>query len=485
MFNKWDIARRDVLKSLGLGAACLPILNASAVWAQNNPGGASPFGDNYKRFVIIHATAGYWQATWKPKDGPLQGQTLPMGSSPLEPVKDKVIFLHSMNNPAYTVGYNWGHECYGTIYWGGPQKAPGGKYQEPTGTGAKSLDQIIAEGLPKGGAGFRLSLNFQDGVDRQPRAGTTGSIRCHWRGPGQPINPEMNPSKTYQALFAGLPSMPAPDPMGGNMGGGPDPAVTKLMAQKKSILDYVGKSLEKFKTRVSKDDKSIVEGHLTSIRELEGQISGMATGGGTPGLPIGPVNATKPEAWTDEQIMADGALFPKIMDSYMDMMFVALRAGVTRVATLQLANGSGNQLNFGAFVPGIPARGTGYKSAFRNWHDLGHNPSMGGVNHKIIVDKWCMEKYAGWITKLNGVMEPNGKTMLDNTVTLWGNHMESGDNHGAYKIPWMLAGSAGGALKTGQCKGGQTISAAMADICKAMGVTQGIPSHFTGTMGIL
>ena len=82
MFNKWDIARRDVLKSLGLGAACLPILNASAVWAQNNPGGASPFGDNCKRFVIFHATAGYWQANWKPKDGPLAGQTLPMGSSP-------------------------------------------------------------------------------------------------------------------------------------------------------------------------------------------------------------------------------------------------------------------------------------------------------------------------------------------------------------------------------------------------------------------
>ena len=305
-----------------------------------------------------------------------------------------------------------------------PRRRRAAKYQEPTGTGAKSVDQIIAEALPKGGAGFRLSLNFQDGVDRQPRAGTTGSIRCLWRGPGQPINPELNPAKTYAALFAGQPAMPAPTPGGGNVGGGPDPAVTKLLAQKKSILDYVGKSLEKFKTRVSKDDKSVVEGHLTSIRELEGQISGMATGGGTPGLPIGPVNATKPEAWTDEQIMADAALFPKIMDSYMDMMFVALRAGVTRVATLQLANGSGNQLNFGAFVDGIPARGTGYKSAFRNWHDLGHNPVMAGVNHKIIVDKWCMEKYAGWITKLNGgrwsrTARPCSTTRSACGVTTW------------------------------------------------------------------
>ena len=75
-----------------------------------------------------------------------------------------------MNNPAYTVGYNWGHECYGTIDRGGPQKPPGGKYQEPTGTGAKSLDCIIAEALPKGGAGFRLSLNFQNGLSIGSRA---------------------------------------------------------------------------------------------------------------------------------------------------------------------------------------------------------------------------------------------------------------------------------------------------------------------------
>jgi hypothetical protein len=460
MTTKWEIARRDLLKSLGIGAACLPILTASKKsWAQ----GAD------KKFFIIHATAGFWMANWRPNAGSLLTQTLPSSSAPLEPHKADLVYLINMANPKYTVGANWGHECYGTIYWGGEQKAPGGsKYQEPSGTNAKSVDQWVAEGLPKAPGG-KLSLNFQVQVDRKPSSGTTGSSRCFWRGAGQPINPELNPAKTYAAIFAGMPAGP--------MTTGPDPAVVKLLAQKRSILDYVGTSLTKFGTRVGREDKQFIEGHLKSIRELEAELSGMG-GGGTS---VGRGTAMDPGAFTDEAILADAALFPKIMDAYIDMGIAGLKSGVTRVVTLQLSNSSGNQLNFGAFVKDIPARGTGYKSAFRNWHDLGHNPVMDGTNHKIIVDKWCMDKFASMLTRMKGIQEPGGN-MLGNSLVLWGNHMESGDNHHSQRIPWILAGKAGGnIIKSGTVASGQTISAAMGDICKIMGV-QGAP-HMTGSAG--
>ena len=88
--NKWDIARRDLLKSLGLGAACLPILNASAVWAH------SPSRRDYKRFVIIHATAGYWHGELAAAGRRAGGaDAAQLGSAPLEPYKDDIIFLHS------------------------------------------------------------------------------------------------------------------------------------------------------------------------------------------------------------------------------------------------------------------------------------------------------------------------------------------------------------------------------------------------------
>jgi hypothetical protein len=463
--KNWDLARRDLLKSLGVGAACLPLLRSSKVWAQDK---------GLKKMIIIHASEGYWQPLWKPNPGSLMGQTLPAATSPLEPHKGDLNFVLGQGNPNYTVGANWGHECYGTIYWGGPQKAPGGsKYQEPMG---KTLDQVIAAGL--GGKVTRPTLNFQVQVDRSPSSGTQGSNRCFWAGAGQPINPELNPAKTYQALFANI-VKPAPTTPG-MAPAGPDPAVKKLLGTRKSILDYVGTSLEKFKVRVGRDERAMIDGHLSSIRSLENELAGIGMGGGTGG----PVTLTNPGAFEDAAILSDAGLFPKIMDAYMSMMLAGLSAGITRVTTLQVSNSSGNQLNFGLFVDGIPARGTGYKSPYYNWHDAGHNPIVGGKNLKTIIDKWMMDKFAGFLTKMKAIQEPGG-TMLSNSLVLWGNHMESGDNHFSQRIPWVLAGQAGGAVQTGfnLDTAGKTINNTMADICKAMDVAP--LSHWNGTVGLV
>jgi hypothetical protein len=50
--------------------------------------------------------------------------------------------------------------------------------------------------------------------------------------------------------------------------------------------------------------------------------------------------------------------------------------------------------------------------------------------------------------------------------------MESGDTHGAQAVPWLLAGSAGGYFKTGQCasSAGKPLNGVLAEICNAMGV---------------
>ena len=48
--KNWDIDRRNLLKSLGIGAACLPILRSSKVWADT---AAS------KRMLLIHNSEGY------------------------------------------------------------------------------------------------------------------------------------------------------------------------------------------------------------------------------------------------------------------------------------------------------------------------------------------------------------------------------------------------------------------------------------------
>jgi hypothetical protein len=478
--KNWDIARRDVLKTLGIGAACLPILRSSKVWSQ--PGGN-------KCMLLVHNSEGYVLNAWRPPVGPLANATFPALTKPLEPHKNDLTFLTNMDQPNYPVGYNWAHECYGVIYWGGPSAAPGGsKYHEPNGP---TLDQVIAKGMTQA-PGSRLSLNLMAQVDNKPASGTAGAFRCFWTGKGAPINPQGNPATLYSELFANrAPAMP---PTGGPAPTGPDPAAVKILATQKSILDYVGKSLEKFKLRVGREERGSIEGHFTAIRTLETELSGLGSPGGGGGGTGGPGYALpKPEMFDNAAIASQPGLFPKIMNAQLDIALAAMTSGVTRVTTLQLSNSAGNYFNFGLYVPGVPPRNsTGYKSNVVNFHDAAHNPVQGGIKIKELVDTWFMQQFADFLVKAKTVSQPGGN-FLDNNLVVWGNHMGEGGAHSAYQIPWILAGKAGGALKGGihvdggtpnrGGGGGKTTNAAMADICKIMGV-QSTNAHWTGTMGI-
>jgi hypothetical protein len=449
--KNWELARRDLLKQLGLGLACLPVLNASRSWAQ---GATAP-----PKLIIIFASEGYRMAQWKPAVGPIG--TLPQSTSPLQPWKDYVTFLTDMTNPNYKGGEKYGHEAYGTIFWGGAKTKGSGKAQEPVGS---TFDQVIADGLNAKTPVKERSLAFQVQLDRAPNQKNVGQNRCFYRD-GSPINPEANPTDTFARLFAGA----APT----NPGAGD--AAKKQIAQRKSILDYVGNNLEAFKARVASEDRKTIDSHLGAIRDLENQLSGT-------GMPTGAsCGDGDPGKYTKDQILADEKLYPTIMQSYMDIMLAAVHCGVTNVATLQISDSSGNQVNFGSFVDGIPPRGTGYKSAFRNWHDLGHNPVLSGVDHHRIVDQWCMQKYADYLTKVKAVPHGSG-TMLDSSLVMWTNHMEDGESHNSQKVPWVLAGKVGGKINTGisAASAGKPIQSAMADIITAMGVTASDP--FTGSI---
>jgi hypothetical protein len=476
--NKWDIARRDVLKSLGIGAAMLPILRASAVHAQSKP---------YQTLMIFHNSEGYTLGKWRPPVGPLASATFPELTKPLEPFRNEISFVTNMDQPNYPVGYNWAHECYGVIYWGGPSSPPSGKYHEPHGA---TLDQAVAGAL---GTQMRKSLNLDAQVNNKPASGTAGAFRCFWTGRGAPINPLSNPTTVYGDLFANRPA-PGPTMPGMSQPAGPDPQVVKTVATQKSILDYVGKSLERFKTKVGRDERGAIDGHFTAIRTLETELGGLGGGGGAGGpiTPGGGFNPPKPEAFENAAIASQPGLFPKIMHAQADIALLALTSGVTRVATLQLSNSAGNYFNFGLYVQGVPLQNsTGYKSNVVNFHDAAHNPVQGGVRIKELVDKWFMDQFAIFLGKAKSVTQPGG-TFLDNSLVMWGNHMGDGGAHSAYQQAWIFAGSAGKTIRTGQHidggsplrgGGGKSTNNCMADICKAMGVTNA-PAHWTGTVGL-
>ncbi len=440
--NRWEMRRRDVLKTLGVGMGCLPLL-------QSSRGSAAALAP--RRLLIVASTEGYRQAFWRPMDGPLAGQTLPDSSSPLEPYKSDLIFLPGMTHPSFTGGAHGAFPNHLATSNSGVKE-----YRVPT---SATFDQVVGPALAGPNNLQMATLNLGIMSDKGIMGEGANSRYCFAKGKDQIVVPEQDPWKTYARVFGGAGAQPVAT----------DATVMRLLAQKKSILDFVGKDLESFATRVGKDDGAIVNGHLAALRDLEKDLQRL-----------------KPDAslcGTTTSMPVDATLainYPATLKVSFDLMVAALKCDVTRVAAIQMDDAGGANIPWN-FLPGIPEKGTGFHTRLRNWHDIAHNPVMNGVDHKRMVDKWCMQQFGELLARMKAIPEAGG-TMLSNSVVLWTNHMEDGQNHNCQKLPWMLAGQAGGYFKTGQCalSAGKPISGVLADVANAVGVPMdswGDPSY--------
>ena len=439
--RNWNLSRRELLATLGVGAACLPLLRVTRSY------GADPAFP--KRFICVLLTEGYRIPKWLPQNGSLMNQMLPDSTSPLEGFKNDLIIMGNLTNPEFPGCDKWGHGTYGTIFSGGPYDANTGngkEYWEPT---IPTVDQVVAAGIAKTAPHLsRLSLPLEVKVGG---GGFLGAKRCFWAGAKQPVTPEPDPYKIYSQIFVG------------NMTG-PDPVAQRIIAERKSLLDFVGADLEKFGARLANEDRLVVQGHLQAIRDLEKQLVG-------PKGPVGQCGVTFSGDPARPIDIKANANVPELINLHTQLMVAALKCDVTRVATLQVGDATGGAIVFD-FVPGVPRTGNGYQP-LRDWHDLGHRPVRPtGEDDKQTVDKWCMTRFADLLTMLRGIQEGT-ETMLDHMSVLWANHMEAGDTHGAQKLPWILAGKCGGYFKTGQCIANvnKPMTGVLAEICNAMDVT--------------
>src|ERR1700749_4284030 len=126
------------------------------------------------------------------------------------------------------------------------------------------------------------------------------------------------------------------------------------------------------------------------------------------------------------------------------MMVLAFQTDSTRVVTV--AAGSDE-----ARFPGVVT--VGYE---RHCHTLEHQGNAGRPEDADPIAReelrqihaWYTQLFAEVVRKLKGIDE-GGSTLLDNSVIMYTSYMADG-GHGTNDYPVLLAGRAGGALKTGR-----------------------------------
>jgi hypothetical protein len=417
-------SRREFLKSIGASAALIPLLDAEHAFA------STPFP---RRIIIACSPNGvlqdmYWpkgtETNWAFPDGT---ERIPAITKPLKPVQSDLIVMKGIDMPSTKddrqVGYGNGHDNFPHLFTG--MATVGGKQ-----AGGPSLDQFLAQRLnpPTKIKALTLACMVQWGAIHQ--------ARISWAGAGRPVTPQEDPYKVFADLFAGA-----------AVGGTPAQRaeIEKVFAAKQSVLDRVGKDLERFRQRLGTEDRTKLESHMSAIQDLHRTFDPKFANSATCAQPnVG--------SRIDVQRVAN---FPQVAKLQMDLMVEAMACDLTRIGTIQFANAAANHMVYSWLGKEYtePAHkdgaGRGEFGELHNHHELSHRGSI-YPHLKAGVERWYHEQFLYLINRLKSKREGAG-TMLDNTIVLWTNNMNRGDNHTCGpNMPWLLAGRGGGYFKTGR-----------------------------------
>ena len=439
--NQRALSRRRFLKAAGGIVVALPILSSLRVRAQET---VFP-----KRLILVFNPNGTIQDEFWPTNI-LSESVFNLGPilAPLERHRDKLLLLKGLTIRVASMGPGGPHQKgVGGLFTG--RELLEGEFVDGCGSRAGwangiSVDQEVA--LRLGGGTLLPSLEL--GVRAME---TDVQSRISYAGPAQPLPPMNEPYQVYQRLFSGLTADPS--------------AFDALRVQRRSVLDTVQEQFTALDSRLGTEDRDKLARHLELVRDIERRLDLVIGNGRTCGIPLEPA-----------QLDADNEeTMQEIARLQVDLLAAALTCDLTRVGSLQFSNAL-NRIRFP------------WLDSLREGHALSHaGPTDTEARTQLVGrGQWYAEQVARLLDQLAAVPEGEG-TALDNTLLVWGNEIGIGQTHTHENIPFLLAGSAGGVLRTGRFLqfGGQSHSDLLVTILNAMGIetnTFGNPDFVTGPL---
>lgn len=206
------------------------------------------------------------------------------------------------------------------------------------------------------------------------------------------------------------------------IGGGQTNSAMLQMKMNASILDSTLKSVKRLKSQISYADHQRLDEYFTSIREIEGRLKTF--------------QKMKFET-QDWKIDLEYENHSEYMELMLDMLVLAFKSDVTRIASFQMACGGSNR-TFKEI--GITER----------HHTLSHHR---GDERKMEIlrkiDHYYVKRLAYFLNRLKSETF-QGQSLLDNTMVVYGSAISNGDRHNHNDLPVLLAGNFGDKVKMGQ-----------------------------------
>lgn len=219
---------------------------------------------------------------------------------------------------------------------------------------------------------------------------------------------------------------------------GADPTeVNRVALRRESVNDLVRDDLTQLLSRkdLSSEDRKRLDMHLTNVRDMENEILDV----------IGPTPVSGSFEAVDGE-HTESARMEEVVKLQLDLIAFAFASDRVRTATLQVG-GCNDHTRY--MINGVEAPPFHYIS-HRVMSDGGDGeeiPNGEELHHQI--DRIHARFFKHLLDRLSEYSMPWGGTLLDSSVNLWVNSVSNGPPHSGNNVPHVLAGGAGGFLRTG------------------------------------
>lgn len=362
------------------------------------------------RTAFIYFPNGVWEKDWTPEGAGTEFQ-LSKSLAPLESVRNHINVLSGLDKQHSHEGD--GHYAKTANFLTGlPVVKTTGKNIN---SGGISVDQLIAQQIGDRTPLPSLELGTEpviSGIDSN--VGYTRLYGSHisWQSATRPIAKEINPRIVYERLFG-------------------QTVLGRTQAESyRNLLDYVLEDAKRIRQQLGRDDQFKMDEYLDSVRSVERRIE-FSTKRSAQESARRVAAPEAPEAGIPED-------FRDHIDLMLDLLVLAFQTDSTRVSTFMFANDvSGRSFSFLDGVSG-------------GHHQLSHHENK---EEKIaqyqLINRWHVEKFARMLEKMRAIQEGEG-TLLDNCMIMFGSSFSDGNRHDPDNLPILLAGNAGGSIKSGR-----------------------------------
>ena len=337
-----------------------------------------------KNFIAIGSYLGWHQQAFFPQTAG-RDYTMPASLAPLEPHRDQFTIFSGLDHRAPN-----GHKAWSNFLCGNTP-------------GSYSLDQQIADQL--GGKSRFTSIELATGMGE-------GAKSMSFTKQGMGLPPTLRPSVLYRQLVATRASRERTE---------------YLLKSGQSSLDSVLDDAKRLQADLPKRDQEKLDEFFDSFRTVEQkmgrQLSALDQPAPDPGYQLPSYDPITPNLQ-----MEAGTIMS-------DLRALALETGSTRVASLFL-DGLGQVFAIDGEV---------LKAGYHALSHHGNDPEM--IGDLISIERAHMSCFAGFLEQLSQKKNPEGKSLLDDTVILLGTGMGDASRHSNANLPTLVAG---GGFRHGQ-----------------------------------